>query len=445
MNTERDTVLDEIRGSGVREVRVAFMDYNGLLRARSVTLEHLPRVLVQGINFSSSGVSFNSRDLFPANAAFDLASPDVWAIPDPTTYRAAAGAPAAGEMYADLVDAHGEPWAGCSRTALRRAIARARDAGLSFNVGFEPEGYVFRRANGEIEFVNCAKFATLDGLGNQPDFMHDLLTHLSGVDVAVEQWTEEYGPGQIEVNLHYAAPLEAADTLSRYRQAFRVLADRHGLVGTFMPKPFEDQVGSGLHVHLSAGAVDGSGVNLFDGNSDPALGLSDLGRYVLAGLLRHGPALTALGASTVNSYKRFLPGSWAPTHVMYAYASRAAFIRVPERETARRLELRIGDPAGNQYLFLTGILAAALDGIEQRLDPGPPMPGDVGRSGSAGAAPPVPRTLAQALDHLAADDVIRSALGPVIVDEYLTIKRSEWEAFLSHVGSWDRDWYLGRY
>jgi glutamine synthetase len=130
---------------------------------------------------------------------------------------------------------------------------------------------------------------------------------------------------------------------------------------------------------------------------------------------------------------------------MYAYANRAAFIRIPERETARRLELRIGDPAGNPYLFLTGILAAALDGVEQQLRPGAPVPGDVGRPGTAGDALRVPRTLAQALDELEADDVIRSALGSVILDEYLTIKRSEWDAFISHVGSWDRDWYLGRY
>lgn len=445
MNAERDSVMEAIRRSGVREVRVAFMDYNGLLRARSVALEHLPRALAHGINFSSSGISFNSRDMFPSEARFDLASPDFWAIPDPTTYQAAAGTPDAGEMYADLVDARGEPWSGCPRSALRRAIARARDVGLSFNVGFEPEGYVFRPVNGAVEFVNSAKFATLDGLGGQPAFMGDLLGYLSTAGVDVEQWTEEYGPGQIEVNLCYGAPLDAADALTRYRQAFRVLADQHGLVGTFMPKPFEDQVGSGLHVHLSADDASRSGVNLFDGDADPRVGLSELGRQVLAGLLRHGPALTALGASTVNSYKRFLPGSWAPTHVMYAYASRAAFIRIPERKTARRLELRIGDPAGNPYLFLTGILAAALDGLDQQLDPGPPMPGDVGRSNNAGDAPAVPRTLAQALDQLEADEVIRSALGSVILDEYLTIKRSEWDAFISHVGSWDRDWYLGRY
>jgi glutamine synthetase len=445
ISVDPDTVLADIRRCGVREVRIAFTDYNGLLRARSVAVDHLPRVLERGINFSSSGVDFNSQDIFPVTAAFDLASPDFWAVPDVATYRPAAGSSEAGEMYANLVDAQGSAWAGCPRTTLRAVIDRARSMGLDFNIGFEPEGYLFRVVNGAVSFVDAPKFATLDGLATEPHFIRDLLSYLAEVGIEVEQWTEEYGPGQVEVNLRFTSPLEAADTLVRYKQAFRVLARQHGLVGTFMPKPFEDQAGSGLHVHLSAMSTEDSSINLFDGTADESLALSDLGRQALAGLIRHGPALTALGASTVNSYKRFLPGSWAPTHVVYAYASRAAFIRIPERETARRLELRIGDPAGNPYLFLTGILAAMLDGIERQLDPGTPVPGDVGRAHGYGDAPPVPRHLAQALGALEEDQVIRSALGPIIADEYLTIKYSEWEAFVSHVGEWDREWYLGRF
>jgi glutamine synthetase len=441
----REITVESIRHSGVREVRVAFMDYNGLLRARGVSIDHLARVLEHGINFSSPTVDFNSRDIFPATAAFDLTSTDFWAVPEAETYRPAPGTADVGEMLANLVDAQGAPWPGCSRAALRAVTRRARAAGLVFNIGFEPEGYLFRATDGEVSFLDSPKFATLDGLELEPTFMRELLTYLSTVGIEVEQWSEEYGPGQIEVNLRYTSPMQAADALTSYKQAFRVLARRHGLIGTFMPKPFEDQAGSGLHVHLSATDTGESGINLFDGTDDRVLGLSALGRHALAGLIRHGAALTALGASTVNSYKRFLPGSWAPTHIEYAYASRAAFVRIPERETARRLELRIGDPAGNPYLFLAGILAAVLDGVERRLDPGPPISGDAARPSGDGAAPPVPRNLAAALDCLEADEVVRSALGSLIVDEYLKIKRSEWDAFITHVGPWDRDWYLRRY
>jgi glutamine synthetase len=288
--------------------------------------------------------------------------------------------------------------------------------------------------------------------------MADLLAYLQEADIEVEQWSEEYGPGQVEVNLRYGQALPAADAVTIFKLAFRSLARRHGLLGTFMPKPFGDQAGSGMHVHLSASpragtardrqAGGGPGENLFDDPADTELGLSTLGRRALAGLLAHGAALTALGASTVNSYKRFLPGSWAPTHVMYAYASRAAFIRIPERETPRRLELRAGDAAGTAYIYLAGILAAMLDGIERRLDPGPAVPGDVGAMAAEAeqrGIRPLPRTLEAALQALEADEVIRTALGDIILDEYIKVKRSEWEAFALHVGAWDRDWYLRRY
>jgi glutamine synthetase len=435
-------ILDTIRRSGVRQVRVVFVDYNGLARARSVQVEHLAGALERGVNFSGPTVDFNSRDVFPAGAAFDLASPDFWAKPDPATYVPAPAAEQTGEMLADLVDARGEPWAGCPRTALARVARRAEEAGLAFNVGFEPEGYIFQPQDQSTAFVGAPQFATLDGLDVAPAFMADLLSYLREARLEVEQWSEEYGPGQIEVNLRYGPPLAATDGLVRYKHAFRAIARRHGLLGTFMPKPFGDQAGSGLHVHLSATAPGGS-VNLFD---DPGeeLGLSPLGRQSLAGILAHGGAITALGASTVNSYKRFLPGSWAPTHVMYAYASRAAFVRIPERETPRRLELRVGDGAGNPYLYLTVILAAMLDGIERELDPGPPLAGDVGADPPEGVMS-VPRTLGAALGHLEVDAAIQEALGPLIVDEFVKIKRSEWEAFVSHVGQWDREWYLGRY
>jgi glutamine synthetase len=163
----------------------------------------------------------------------------------------------------------------------------------------------------------------------------------------------------------------------------------------------------------------------------------------------HAAALTALGASTVNSYKRFLPGSWAPTHLAYAYASRAAFVRVPERETPRRLELRVGDAACNPYLYLTAILAAMLDGIEREIEPCSPQPGDLGKLSADEAVgrgiEPVPATLGEALNRLEADAVLCDALDPLIAGEYLKVKRSEWEDFCRHVGEWDRVWYLDRY
>lgn len=450
LSSDADDIIDQAREAKISQVRVIFLDYNGLARARSVSLAHLSGAFHRGVNFSSPTVDFNSRDLFPPAAGFDLASPDFWARADPATFQTVPHPPGVGQMYADLVDAAGEPWAGCPRTALRRLIDRGREKGLEFNVGFEPEGYIFREEvagdSSPARFAGIPEFASLAGLDVEPAFMRDLLDSLAIVGLEVEQWSEEYGPGQIEINLRYGPPLAAADRLVTFKEVFRATARRHGLLGSFMPKPFGDQAGSGLHVHLSAWSAGESPANLFDQPHDP-LGLSPLGRHALAGLLAHGEALTALGATTVNSYKRFLPDSWAPTHIVAAYASRAAFVRIPERETSRRLELRVGDPAGNPYLYLAGILAAVLDGVERKLAPEPIVPGNVGALSADETAGirPVPHTLAQALDQLEKDSVMREALGSLIVDEFVKIKRSEWEAFITHVGEWDRIWYLGRY
>lgn len=442
-----EEVIGRVREDGIEQIRVIFLDYNGIARARSLMPSGLPGAFARGVNFSSPTVDFNSRDLFPPGAAFDLASPDIFARPDPATYAAVPYRAGVAQMYAELVDAGGAPWPGCPRTSLGRLAAKAAGLHLRFNVAFEPEAYLLAPATDGPQFLGEPRFAGLAGLDLEPTFMHELLAGLQSMGLQVEQWSEEYGPGQIEVNLRHADPLRAADAVTTYKNLFRALARQHGSIGTFMPKPFEDVAGSGMHVHVSASPVDGD-TNLFD---DPggALGLSTLARHALGGLLVHGAALTALGATTVNSYKRFLPGSWAPTHIVASYASRAAFVRIPERETARRLELRIGDGAGNPYIYLAGILTAMLDGIEREIEPAPIVSGDVGVltdvEAAAQGAVPVPRTLERALEALAADDVIRDGVGELIVDEFVKVKGSEWDAFTGHVGAWDREWYLGRY
>jgi glutamine synthetase len=443
------SLMARLRESNTKCARIIFLDYNGLARARSVSLDALPQAFERGVNFSSPTVDFNSRDAFPPEAAFDLASPDFWARPDPSTCRPAAASDQTVDLLSDLVQADGESWEGCPRAALRRVVEQATAHGLAFLVAFEPEGYVFRRTDREVGFVGAPQFATLDGLDLEPRFIGEVLATLKSAGIQVIQWSEEYGPGQVEINLRHLPALESTDAFVTFRYTFRAVARKHSLHGTFMPKPFGQHAGSGLHVHLSAASPNDHSQNLFDDCHDSILGLSALGRHALGGLLAHGEALTALGATTVNSYKRFLPGSWAPTHITYAYASRAAYVRVPERETPRRLELRVGDAAGNPYLYLTAILAAMLDGIDRRLDPGPATPGDVGAVTAKTAAShglrPVPSTLEHALDHLAADPVLHDALGPLIVEEFIKIKRSEWDAFRQHVSDWDRTWYLDRY
>src|SRR5947209_424690 len=302
LSAEQAAVLGRVDAERVEGVRAIFLDYNGIPRARSLAPDSLPSAFRRGVNFSSPTVDFNSRDLFPADAVFDLASPDVWAVPDATTYRPAPATASAAEMLADLVDEEGEPWSGCPRTALRRVVERAAGMGVEFQLGFEPEGFLVRPSHGELEFVGAPQFATLDGLDVAPEFRRELLAYLAEAGIEVLQWSEEYGPGQIEVNLRHGPALRSADTLVSFKHAFRAIARSHDLLGTFMPKPFAEVAGSGLHVHISAVSPGEPDVNLFDDPRDAVLGLSALGRHALAGLLRHGGALTALGAATGNRY-----------------------------------------------------------------------------------------------------------------------------------------------
>jgi glutamine synthetase len=442
---DAEQLVSRVTEDGVSWLRVQFVDYNGIARCRVIAADRLATVLLRGVNFSSSTIEFNTIDQFPPDATFTFASPDFWARPDPATYLRLPWQPDSARFWADLIDANGNIWPGDPRAALRRVEQHAWSLGLRFMVGFEAEAYVFAHNGEHVEPIGLPRFATVDGLEVAADFMRDLLATTNALGLAPPQWSEEYGPGQIEINLSHTSPLVATEQYLSYKEALRTLARRHGLLGTFMPKPFSDMAGSGLHIHLSVIPTD-SDRNLLDDETDTEYGLSLLARQMIAGILSHGEALTALGATTVNSYKRFVPGSWAPTHITWAYASRGAFVRVPERQTPRRLEVRIADGAGNPYIYLAALLAAAIDGVERHLAAPPEVPGDVTRltrqEQEARGVRPVPPSLDRALDALACDDHLRTVLGPIIFEEFIKIKRSEWDAFRLHVDEWDRSWYL---
>jgi glutamine synthetase len=219
-----------------------------------------------------------------------------------------------------------------------------------------------------------------------------------------------------------------------------------------MPKPSEDLPGCGLHVHVSM--VDSEGENAFADPSDPAR-LSRAGSAAVAGLLAHAAGQTALGAPTPNSFKRLLPGSWAPAHAIWAFGNRAALVRVPSMDAGRHLEYRSGDMGANLYLHVTGLLAAIVDRMEGGEDAPPPVQADVGHLADADAtaigADRLPARLDAALDALEADQVLMAALGPLIVRHYLAVKRFEWSSYVAgsglaaddvRVSDWERIAYL---
>jgi glutamine synthetase len=446
------SVMERVKAEELEYVRCQFIDLSGILRGRAVHRRYLPSVLDKGIPFAQVN---NTVDIDDAESDLTIGSQagDFWAVPDPGTLCRVPHTKASGQMFADLVAADGSVWPTCGRAVVRRVNALVERELGTVALGFEQEGYVLRKTETGYEPVVVGKQMQPETLDRLDAFVTDLTPALELMGVPVEKLTAEGGWGMFEVNFEQAPPLEAAERWFRYKQAFRIVAREHGMVGSFMPKPFADGVGAGLHVHVScmAGDEDVLGAGL------PGNELTQRGRWFLGGLLEHAPALVALGSPTVNSFKRLRAGTWAPTHVAYGAGNRSAMVRIVQGRTnvdgrpgVRRLEIRSPDGTCNPYLLAAGVLAAGLDGLRRRRDPGPPVTYDIAHpeatGGTGEAAPPrLPKTLDAALDGLEADGPLRDLLGPALVDAYIKVKRIEWAKFMNYVTDWEHRYYAEFY
>jgi glutamine synthetase len=266
--------------------------------------------------------------------------------------------------------------------------------------------------------------------------MIEMIEALVAQGVFPEQYYPELGPGQQEVPVRYADALRAADNQITVRETGRGVALKHGLIASFAPKPFPDEAGNGSHIHFSLWRAR-DGRNHFH---DPKgrYGLSDAGYGFIGGVLAHLPALVALTAPSVNSYRRLQPRFWSSAYTAWGPDNREAAVRVPsvrrglEMESTN-LELKPSDPSNNPYLALGGLLAAGLDGVARKLDPGEPALTDPDALSETErqrrGIRRLPATLGEALDALERDEVLRAALGEVLAREYLLVKRSEVRAF----------------
>jgi glutamine synthetase len=254
---------------------------------------------------------------------------------------------------------------------------------------------------------------------------------------------------QFEINWTYSDALNTADRHTFFKWMVRTIAEQQGLLATFMPKPFTSLTGNGAHVHLSL--ADENGKNLFfDSSAD--LGLSELGRWFMGGVLRHARALSALVAPIVNSYKRLVRGvprsgaTWAPVYVTYGASNRTQMIRIP---APGRFEIRVVDGAANPYLAFAGIVAAGLDGIAQKIHPGAVNSDNLyevpEEELSARGIGVLPATLADAIDDMEKDPVVQSALGAEYARMYMDVKRQEWLLHNRTVTPSEREYYLATY
>ncbi len=426
----------KVRNDDVRFVRFLYCDTSGIIRGKSVHIDKLAERIKGGVGLTVAMPAMNMLDhLQPVEGMGSVG--EIRLVPDLHSYTRLPYAPHSASMLTDMVTLHREPWGACPRGFLKRMIARARDAGIIIEAAFEPEWSLARR-NEDGSFTPADTSLCFSSIGweTSVDMIDDIVAALEAQGIPVEQFYPELGQGQQELTIRHASALRAADNHLRYRDTVRAVALQHGFVASFAPKPFADQAGNGCHIHLSAWDAE-SNRNLMVSDEGPNT-LSPFGRHWIAGVLDHLPGLVALTASCFNSYRRLQPHMWSSAFTCWGLDNREASVRIAstlwdEKTPSLNMELKPSDNSNNPYLALGALIAAGLDGVERKLDPGEAVTCDPGTmSESERAARNIrrlPTSLGEAIDTLERDSLLMEALGDLLGRAFLTVKRSENETF----------------
>jgi glutamine synthetase len=419
----------------LRLVRFLWCGNDGTVRAKSSGVRGLESRIRTGIGLTVAMQAMNALDqLQPVEGMGPVG--EIRLVPDPATFRVLPYAPHTGAMLVDHVGLDGEPAGECQRCFLKRMEARLAERGKKLEVAFENEFSLATIVDGAFVPIDSGLcFSTISATAAQ-DYLDDLAAALEAQGIELEQYYSELGHGQHEISTAHAPALRAADEQVLVRETIRGVAARHGLVASLAPKPWPENAGNGGHIHFSLWDTDGSR-NRFHDPSAPDR-LSAEARSFIAGVLAHLPALCGLTAPSFNSYHRIVPQYWAGAFVCWGHDNREAPVRVPSlfwgmEEASTNAELKAADASSNPYLAVGGLIAAGLDGIERGLDPPEPVEVDPAtideQEREARGIVRLPATQQEALDALASDDVLTGALGPVLTESYLAVRRSEWEAY----------------
>ena len=438
-------IKTDLEQKGVRYALASFVDLHGMAKAKAVPLAHLSQMARGSELFTGAAL-----DGVPQEVSDD----EVATMPDPASLTVLPWQREVAWFASDL-HLRGEPFEACSRNVLHRVRAEAAAMGYRFNLGIETEFFVLKR-NGAGELVPFSGRDTLDkpaydvrGLLDNLPWLDELVQAMNDLGWGVYSFDHEDGPGQFETDFDYAEVLTMADRLTFFKLMAKEIAHRHGLIATFMPKPFGDRTGSGAHYNMSLADL-ASGENLFVDPAGKPAAVSRLAEHFIAGILRHAAAICAVIAPTVNSYKRLVAqGSmsgftWAPVFVCYGNNNRTNMLRIPS--PGGRVECRAADISCNPYLGGAMILAAGLEGIREQLDPGDPnlvnaytlTPEQLAERGIT----MLPRTLGEAIEAFAADPLSRRVFGDALFDSFVAYKREEWQSYHCTVSDWELKRYL---
>jgi glutamine synthetase len=432
--------------NNVKFILAQFVDIHGVAKTKAVPAGHLDDVLEDGAGFA--GFAVWGFRMGPHEA-------DYMARGDLSTLSLVPWQPGYARMVCDGY-VNGKPYPLDTRNILATQMKRLEAKGWTLMTGLEPEFSLLKRTeDGGVAPADASD--KLDkpcydykGLSRNRVFLERLVGSLQEVGYDVYQIDHEDANGQFEINYTYSDAMTTADRYVFFRMAAGEIANDLGLICSFMPKPFSNRTGNGMHMHLSI--ADGAGKNIFNDDSDANnLGLSKLAYHFLGGLLKHAPALTALLAPSVNSYKRLVVGralsgaTWAPAFISYGDNNRTSMVRIPYG----RLEMRLGDGSANPYLAAAAVIAAGMDGVERKLDPGEPhnfnfyeTPQEELDQKGVGT---LPQSLHEAINALEADPLFAEQLGADFIAEFIELKRMEWVEYSRHVSDWELNRYVEYY
>jgi glutamine synthetase len=443
-------LAEQLAADGVQYAVGGWIDVHGRVKSKVVPIGHLPNLLAGSERYTPRGLG-GLGEMTPNED-------ESVAVPDLSTLKVFPWDRRFVWMAADLLFGGREPFSHCPRSILKRQVAAAADAGFTFNLGIETEFYAFdpaslERADGYLQpawrsgSMKPTPAYDLESTLDAMPFLDRMVAAMQETGFGVYSFDHEGGDGQFEFDFDYAPALEMADRISFFRLMVRQIAKQCGLVASFMPKPYTAAWGSGHHFNMSLADIE-TGENVFRDSDDVrGRGWSKAAYGFTAGVMRHARALAAITTPTVNSYKRLTPrladgsASWAPVWSAYGHNNRSCMMRLPYNRPA--LENRAVDSAANTYLAAAFLLAAGLEGVAQRLDPGDPVDElTYEANGGSSSSVRLPRTLLEAIDAFAEDPLVHDVFPAEFVTEYVDMKQQEWDEYHAQVTPWERDRYL---
>jgi glutamine synthetase len=427
MSKQQEFVLRTIEERDIRFIRLWFTDVLGTLKSVAIAPAELNAAFEEGIGFDGSAIEGFARH----------SESDMLAKPDPATFSILpwrTEAPGAARMFCDITLPNGEPSPTDPRHVLRRTLAKAAEMGYTCYTHPEIEFFLFKSQpeKGEVPIpVDQGGYFDHTPAVVGHDFRRQAITLLEAMGVSVEFSHHEGAPGQQEIDLRYADALSTADNIMTFRHVIKEVALEQGFYASFMPKPFTDHPGSGMHTHVSL--FKGEENAFYDANAE--LNLSETGRQFVAGILKHASEITAVTNQWVNSYKRLQGGGEAPAIINWGHNDRGALVRIPmykpNKENSTRIEFRSPDSACNPYLAYAVMIAAGLKGIEGKY-----------KLEASNDSATLPANLNEAIATMEKSELVRETLGESVFEYVLRNKRAEWLDYRRQVSQYELDRYL---